>query len=87
MRAVTTIYNLTNRFDVAEKEKKEPMMLSSGATVPDDFERDILCSGKASRNEKEKFISERIEVREHPHIKKVLNTRADHLNEQLQSGH
>lgn len=62
-RTLAAVESFTNPFEVHDKEKL--IMLSSGATVPAEIEKDVLRAEAAGRSEKEKFITERLETGEH----------------------
>ena len=71
--------SFTNPFDIGEHDKLA--MLSSGATVPSDIEKDVLRAGAARKSHKEAYLfSERLEAKEHffvPVKKFQLETMAD----------
>ena len=61
-RALAAVESFVNPFDVHDKERL--IMLSSGATIPGEIEKDVLSAETAGRNE-EKFITERLDTGEH----------------------
>ena len=62
-KALAAVGSFINPFDVPDKERL--IILSSGATVPNEIEKDVLRAEEAGRSEKEKFITERLDTREH----------------------
>jgi hypothetical protein len=63
MHALAAVESLTNPFDISEHDRL--VMLSSRATFPSNFEKDILRAEAAGKRQKEAFVSERLEAKEH----------------------